>query len=127
MVNHKKYYFVAVAYGYNNYVEFNPLTIIGQRKPYLQGRRNVGDKNGNKPFYTVIPRPIVDRKLNAEYGDGAIVTRIDGVGTGTNFLDIDDDTRADIEAGIKGTPTFEGRNHVPTRAAARSRSVSLTR
>lgn len=108
LVNHKKYYFVAVAYGHNNYLEFNPLTIIGQRKPYLQGRRNVGDKNGNRPFYTVIPRPIVDRRLNAEYGEGAIITRIDGVGTGTNFLDIDDDTRADIESGIKGTPAFEG-------------------
>jgi len=108
LVNHKKYYFVAVAYGYNNYLEFNPLTIIGQRKPYLQGRRNVGDKNGNRPFYTVIPRPIVDRRLNAEYGDGAIITRIDGVGTGTNFLDIDDETRADIESGIKGTPVFDG-------------------
>lgn len=108
MVNHKKYYFVAIAYGHNNYLEFNPITILGQRKPYLQGRRNVGDRNGNRPFYTVIPRPIVDRKLNAEYGDGAIVTRIDGVGTGTNFLDINDDTRADIESGIKGTPTFNG-------------------
>lgn len=108
LVNHRKYYFVAVAYGYNDYSTFNPTTIEGQRRPYLQGRRNIGDRDAQRPFYTVIPRPIVDRKLNADYGDGAIVTRIDGVGTGTNFLDISNETRTVIESDIKGTPAFDG-------------------
>jgi hypothetical protein len=98
LVNHKKYYFVAVAYAYNNYEPFDPKEVLGQRMSYLEGRRNIGD--GENPFYTVIPRPITDRKLNARYGDGAIITRIDGIGNGGLFLDISDETRQEIEAGF---------------------------
>jgi hypothetical protein len=100
LVNHKKYYFAAVAYAYNNYEPFNPEEALGQRTPYLEGRFNIGD--GENRFYTVIPRPITDRKLNASYGDGAIITRIDGVGNGGLFLDISDETRQVIEGGFAG-------------------------
>jgi hypothetical protein len=96
LVNHKKYYFVAVAYGYNNYEKFDEKREKGQREPYVIGRRNRGDKNrGNKP-YEVIPRPITDVKLLSGYGDGPVITRLDGIGTGTNFLDISDETRDKI-------------------------------
>lgn len=94
LVNHKKYYFTALAYAHNNYEAFDPDIQVGQRMPYLEGRRNIGDENN--PFYTVIPRPIIDRRLNAEYGDGAVITRIDGVGAGGNFLDISEETRTEI-------------------------------
>ncbi|MBK7872569.1 MAG: hypothetical protein IPJ74_18745 [Saprospiraceae bacterium] len=95
LINHKKYYFTALAYAYNEYAPFDPKEVLGQRQPYLEGRRNIGD--GTNIYYTVIPRPIVDRRLNAVYGEGPIVTRIDGVGNGGNFLDISDETRAEIE------------------------------
>ncbi|WP_353484051.1 hypothetical protein [Haliscomenobacter sp.] len=98
LVNHKKYYFLAVAYAYNNYRAFDPKLILGQRRPYLEGRRNIGD--GFNPFYTVVPRPITDRNLNAAYGEGAVITRLAGAGTGNNFLDINTDTRNAI---IQGT------------------------
>ncbi len=94
LVNHKKYYFTAIAYAYNNYETFNPETGIGQRRPYLEGRRNIGD--GENPFYTVIPRPIIDKNLNAGYGDGAVITRLDGIGVGGNFLDMSDETKEAI-------------------------------
>lgn len=107
LINHKKYYFVALAYAYNNYFPFDPEQVLGQKSPYCEGRRNIGD--GVNSFYTVIPRPITDRKLNASFGDGAIITRIDGVGAGGNFLDISEDTRAIIENDIRnGTKEFEG-------------------
>lgn len=97
LINHKKYYFTALAYAYNEYSPFDPRDVVGQRRPYLEGRRNIGD--GENPFYTVIPHPTSDRALNATYGEGAVITRIDGVGTGFNFLDLSGETRRAIERG----------------------------
>jgi len=97
LINHKKYYFTAIAYAHNEYEEYDPDDKVGQRRPYLEGRRNIGD--GTNPFYTVIPRPIVDRSLNAEFGDGAIVTRIDGIGAGGNFLDLSQESREAVISG----------------------------
>jgi hypothetical protein len=96
LINHKKYYFTAIAYAYNKYEQFNPTEVKGQRNPYLEGRRNI-------KTYVVIPRPITDRGLNSDYGDGAVITRLDGVGVGGNFLDISDETRDEILNG-----TFDG-------------------
>ena len=90
LINHKKYYFTAVAYAYNNYIPFEPDNVIGQRLPYLEGRRNIGE--GGNPYYTAIPRKIVDENINAAYGDGAVITRIDGLGTGRNFLEISEES-----------------------------------
>jgi hypothetical protein len=89
LINHRKYYFSAKAYAYNNYEQFDPLTFVGQKKPYLEGRLNIRT-------YAPIPRPITDIKLNADYGDGPIVTRLDGVGVGGNFVDMSDETKAKI-------------------------------
>ncbi len=106
LINHKQYYFTAIAYAYNNYEEYEPETGIGQPFSYLEGRRNIGD--GNNPFYTVLPRPINYEKLNASYGDGAVVTRIDGVGVGDNFLEISSETEEAILNGeFDGTVTYE--------------------
>ena len=97
LINHQKYYFTAIAYAYNEYSAFDPKDIVGQRRPYLEGRRNIGD--GDNPYYTVIPHPTVYEQINAEYGEGAVVTRIDGKGVGGNFLDLSDETRTAIENG----------------------------
>ena len=92
LVNHKKYYFVAIAYAYNNYELFDEKKEKGQKDPFAVGRRNIGDKDrGGKP-YEVIPRPIVEVNLSSKYGDGPVITRLDGVGTGNNFLDMSEET-----------------------------------
>jgi hypothetical protein len=96
LINHKKYYFVAVAYGYNNFRDFDKASANGQKKPYIEGRLNV-------KTYIGIPRPIVDRNLKSSYGDGAVITRLDGIGLGGNFVEISDETR---DAILKGT--FKG-------------------
>ena len=106
LINHKKYYFTALAYAYNEYAPFDPREILGQRQPYLEGRRNIGD--GTNPFYTTIPRPIVDRDLNAAFGDGAVITRIDGIGNGGLFLDVSDESRAAIEESFATGGDFGG-------------------
>lgn len=106
LINHKKYYFVATAYAFNEYEAFNPNTGIGQREPYLEGDGNIGD--GENPYYVVLPRPIVNQNLNANYGDGLIINRADGEGNGGRFLDISNDTRDRIEAAIRDNASFDG-------------------
>jgi hypothetical protein len=101
LVNHKKYYYVTIAYAHNNYEKYDKKTGKGQRVTYVEGRKNVS-------VMTVIPRPIVDRKLNSAYGNGAVITRIDGVGAGGNFLDISDESRAAMIGGsFKGDITYK--------------------
>ncbi|HRF37840.1 MAG TPA: hypothetical protein PK198_03545 [Saprospiraceae bacterium] len=100
LINHKLYYFIAVAYAHNEYLPFDPVQVLGQKAPYCEGRRNIGP-NGDGLPYAAVPRPITDRRLNAQYGDGVVITRVDGAGTGENFLDISSETRALIEADVK--------------------------
>ncbi len=82
LINHSKYYFMVLAYGYNNYADFDTETELGQTNAYLEGRQNIST-------YTVIPRPIVYQNLNSAYGDGPVITRVSGQGVGTNFVDVD--------------------------------------
>ncbi|NJN32881.1 MAG: hypothetical protein HC817_00080 [Saprospiraceae bacterium] len=92
LINNKKYYFVAIAYAYNNYAKFDEKRSQGQAEPFVVGRLNIGDKNrGNKP-YEVTPRAITNIKLGSSFGEGISVTRLDGVGTGNAFLDLTDET-----------------------------------
>ncbi len=106
LVNHRRYYFTALAYAFNEYEPFDPKDIIGQRRPYLEGRRNIGD--GDNPFYIAIPRPIVDRSLNAQYGEGPAITRLDGIGVGGRFVDISEETRqAIMDGSFDGTIVYE--------------------
>ena len=93
LINHKKYYYAVIAYGYNNFENFNPLaqpSATGQSRTYLPSRKS-GDGSAIQ-IYTVIPRPIVDQALQSSYGDGLEVTRLEGVGAGGNFLDLTDET-----------------------------------
>jgi hypothetical protein len=93
MVNNKQYYFSAIAYGYNNYKEYdqtNPLALDGQKKPYLSGRKNI-------QVYTVIPHKVVNGiSPNADFGDGPQITRIEGQGNGGAFLELTDETVEEI-------------------------------
>ena len=92
LINHKKYYYTAIAYAYNEFEQFDPATVVGQRKPYLEGRRNI-------KTYTVIPRPIVYQNLNSNYGDGVQITRLSGQGAGGAFLDLDEGMADEIIEG----------------------------
>ncbi len=81
LVNHKHYYYTAIAYAFNEFEPFDPLTLIGQRKPYLEGRTNIRT-------YDPLPHPQTFRTINGMYGEGPIITRLEGVGAGENFLEI---------------------------------------
>lgn len=83
LVNHKTYYYAAIAYGYNEYAPFNHLTGVGQPRPYIEGR-------GNIRTYSVTPRPIVYEQLNGTYGQVPQIVRLDGVGSGTSFVELEE-------------------------------------
>jgi len=91
LINHKTYYFAAIAYAYNNYQTYDPSTGKGQKTLYLQGRKNY-------KIYSAIPHipdsPRGGTILNSEYGDGVRITRLDGSGNGGWNLEL---TEASVE------------------------------
>ena len=93
LVNHKTYYFMAVAYSYNNYLTYSQedaTGLLGQKKPYLEGRKNI-------QCYSAVPHKTVNGTvLRAAYGDKPAVTRLVGVGNGGNELELSDETVAEI-------------------------------
>ncbi len=84
LINHKEYYFMVLAYAYNNWEDFDPVTGLGQQNQYCEGRKNI-------KVYTGVPRPLVYENVNSFYGDGPIITRLQGAGSGDNFLEMSDD------------------------------------
>ena len=107
LINQRNYYFLAVAYAHNEYAPFNPVTEEGQKITHVVGRSNIG-KDGNSTPYSPMPRPITDRVLNASYGDGPVITRIDGQGVGGNAVDISDETYVEIVDAVRSNTKFAG-------------------
>jgi hypothetical protein len=113
LINHRTYYYMAISYAYNNYLPYadvsfdtlNPLAAsnIGQKKPYLAGRRNVKIYSG----IPHIPSPEASGTgQNAVYGSGPKITRIEGAGNSNNVLDLTD---ASVAAIMNAAPvTFNG-------------------
>lgn len=120
LVNHKTYYFIAVSYAYNDYggsvgnlafVESDydandPLKLDGQKEPYLGSRKAA---TGGIRVYSGIPHQTSVESggtvLNAEYGDGVEVTRVEGTGNGGNFLLLN---QASIDDIMDGEPWKAG-------------------
>ena len=121
LINHKTYYFMAIAYGYNEYKKYqqdvppnnqnlcDPLAgaTTGQKKPFKQGRKNL-------KVYTGIPHIATPytggTEIHALYGSGPRITRIEGNGNGGLELDFTASTVADILAASDHrtkTPTYE--------------------
>lgn len=102
LINNKTYYFMAVAYAYNNYATYKPDTeptdpclegsYLGQKRPYLEGRK-VKRAAG-------IPHMFDFEKdgttAQSAYGYGPKITRIEGQGNGGNVLDYTPETEAAI-------------------------------
>ena len=95
LVNHKTYYYMAVAYAYNNYMDYaqdpnDPILLSGQQKPYLEGRKDI-------KCYSAVPHKIINGTvLQCEYGQKPGVTRLVGQGNGGNELELTDDAVAEL-------------------------------
>lgn len=110
LVNHKKYYFIAIAYAYNEYKKYSDDALSqgpesgldGQKKPFLAGRKA---PIGPVRVITAIPHftsPEANgTKINSSYGEGPQITRIEGQGNGGNALEM---TQASIDQIMSGSP-----------------------
>lgn len=105
LINHKKYYFLVLAYAYNNYSQFSidnldGSGLVGQKTTYLAGRRNIGDKdNGHGPYVGIPHDPTPENAgtvVNCQYGAQPMITRIEGQGNGGLYLDMTDESHKQI-------------------------------
>lgn len=117
LINNKTYYFMAVAYAYNNYATYRPDTdpttnpcavdggsYLGQKRPYLEGRKTKKAAG--------IPHLFDSEKdgtvIQSVYGYGPKITRIEGQGNGGNVLDLTDESVNTILAnGYMAHPTYQ--------------------
>ncbi len=101
LINNKTYYFVAVAYAYNNYLTYKEdqspaadpnANYLGQKKPYLEGRK-IKRAAG-------IPHNIDPEKngtvAQAAFGYGPKITRVEGQGNGGNLLTLTKESEDEI-------------------------------
>ncbi|HSG67897.1 MAG TPA: T9SS type A sorting domain-containing protein, partial [Bacteroidales bacterium] len=103
LVNFRDYYYVAVAYAYNNYQQYDqnkPESFGGQKQPYKAGRNSSG---GEIRIYRTVPHKIdpeqMNRPIYGRYGDSPSVIQLEGYGSGNNVLDLDEDTHDEIMSG----------------------------
>lgn len=102
LVNHRKYYFIAVAYAYNQFKEYDPndpTLLDGQRRPYLRSR--ISATGGSIESVIGIPHdptPEADgRVFTTSYGFQPEITQIEGEGNGGTFLEL---TQATVDAAV---------------------------
>ena len=87
LINHKTYYYMAISYAYNNYMDYdidenNPTALFGQKTPYLAGRKNI-------KMYSAVPHITTDGTIiNSNYGDRPQITRWVGQGNGGNQIEL---------------------------------------
>lgn len=92
LVNYKNYYFVAVAYAHNNFAPFDSERPDStQDVAYLESSKGAG----GTPITVVTgtPNPAngdMGTVLNADYGDGVVIKRIEGRGNGGNPMSMSD-------------------------------------
>jgi len=93
LVNYRNYHFVAIAYSYNNFRQFDPakLSIADsmQTTPYLESAHAGGGIA--IPVYHPMPNPALDDMgtySSADYGSGVIIKRLEGIGNGGNALQL---------------------------------------
>lgn len=94
LVNFKRYYYVAIAYAYNNYKTYDPADpngLDGQKIPYIASRKAAFGEIRIIEAVPHNPMPESDGTgQNINYGDGPRITRIDGYGNGNNALELTD-------------------------------------
>ncbi len=92
LVNNKQYYFMALAYAYNDYLTYapGPITYLGQTQPYLSGRKNI-------QTYPAMPHKTINGTvINSTFGDSPQITRIAGNGNGGMSIELTDETVEEI-------------------------------
>jgi hypothetical protein len=96
LVNYKAYYFMVLSYSNTD----NP----DEYEQYLAGRKNI-------QIYMAVPHKndieFNGTKVNSKYGDGPVITRIEGTGNGGRILELSQAT-IDRILGIKKADEYKG-------------------
>jgi hypothetical protein len=118
IVNNKKYYYIAIAYAYNNFKQYNPddaTKLDGQKIPYLASRKLGG--GGSIEPVVAIPHMTNSEQngtlLQSSYGMSPEIIRMEGQGNGGMVLNFDKTTIEQL-VGKRGEEAPEGVNFVPT-------------
>lgn len=112
LVNHKKYYYIAVSYAYNQYLEYDPndaSKLDGQKIPYLRSRLSAtGDGIESVVGIPHDPTPEADGTIfTTAYGYQPEITQIEGTGNGGSFVRLSEESRNEIVAnGTVPHPTY---------------------
>ncbi len=113
LVNHKTYYYVAVAYAYNQFKKYDPndpLFLDGQKIPYISSRLNF-DGTAIAPVAAVPhnPKPASGGTYQlVDYGSGPQITRVAGYGNGNRAVELNQESKDKIIAdGYMANPTYD--------------------
>lgn len=125
LVNHRTYYFMVVAYGHNQYAPYNVADNTGQSRPYIESRKAAV---GEVKVITAIPHSVNPLNggtvLNSSYGDGFVLTRIEGKGNGNQLLAI----TSEDESGLLNSPyTLNELDYLPGRGPVNVKVVDPLR
>ncbi len=113
LVNYQNYYFVAIAYAQNNFAPFSADPTKGgstrtQDQPYLASSHGAGYSDIS--VYTAIPNPsngAMGTTLNADYGSGVQITRVEGQGNGGNIIELSENSQNEVLSGTStGSVTY---------------------
>lgn len=112
LVNHKTYYYIAIAYGFNQFKQYDPtdpFKLDGQQKEYLSSRISA-DGSSIKAVAGVPhnPLPEADGTFSyIPYGSTPEITRLDGFGNGNRALELTSSSMQTIIAtGKMEDPTY---------------------
>ena len=113
LVNHKTYYYVAVAYAYNQFKEYDPndpLLLDGQKIPFISSRLNF-DGTAIAPVAAIPHNPMPEAGGTSQlvaYGSSPRITRLDGYGNGNRSLELTDASMKTILTdGFMNNPTYD--------------------
>jgi hypothetical protein len=121
LVNHKTYYYIAIAYAYNDMADLvtgtpnlydptDPTKLNGQQTPYIASRLNF-DGTAITPTAAVPHNPMPEADGTGqliEYGSSPIIRRLDGHGNGGRALELTTATREAIIAnGSVDAPEYQ--------------------
>jgi hypothetical protein len=113
LVNHKTYYYVAVAYAFNQFKEYDPndpLLLDGQKIPFISSRLNF-DGTAIAPVAAIPHNPMPEAGGTAQlisYGSSPRITRLDGYGNGNRSLELTQASMNEIlTTGYMASPTYD--------------------
>lgn len=113
LVNHKSYYYIAIAYAHNEFKPYSPTdpTLVdGQQMPYISSRL-AADGSAIKAAVGIphSPKPEADGTIaRLPYGSSPEITTLDGRGNGNRAIELTKATEDFIvEHGSIDTPTYK--------------------